>query len=45
MLQIPPKLIGLSEILEFFRQNETPFYCISPTAYNLLGIDRWVGNF
>ena len=45
MLQLSPKLIGRSEILEFFRQNETPLFCVSPTAYNLLGIDRWVRNF
>ena len=45
MLQVRSKLIGLSEILEFFRQNETPLFCVSPTAYNLLGIDRWVRNF
>jgi biotin carboxylase len=45
MAQARPKLTGLSEILTFFRQNETPLYFVSPTAYNLLGIDRWVRNF
>jgi biotin carboxylase len=38
-------LRGISEIRGFFRTNETPLYFISPTAFNLLGIDRWVANF
>ena len=38
-------LRGISEIRGFFRTNETPVYFISPTAFNLLGIDRWVANF
>ena len=29
----------------FFRTNETPIYFVSATAFNLLGIDRWVRNF
>jgi biotin carboxylase len=40
-----PKLQGLSNLREFFRTNQTPIYFISPTAFNLLGIDRWVRNF
>ena len=39
------KLRGVSDLREFFRTNETPIYFISPTAFNLLGIDRWVRNF
>jgi hypothetical protein len=35
----------MAEIRQFFRTNETPIYFISPTAFNLLGIDRWVRNF
>ena len=37
-------LRGIPEIRQFFRTNETPIYFISPTAFNLLGIDRWVRN-
>jgi biotin carboxylase len=39
-----PRLRGLSEIYRFFRENETPIYFISPTAYNILGIDDWVSS-
>ncbi len=38
-------LHGISEIRAFFRTNETPVYFVSPTAFNLLGIDRWLRNF
>ncbi len=38
-------LRGISEIRRFFRTNETPVYFVSATAFNLLGIDRWVRNF
>jgi biotin carboxylase len=38
-------LRGVSEIRRFFRTNETPVYFVSATAFNLLGIDRWVRNF
>ncbi len=38
-------LNGISEIRTFFRTNEEPVYFVGPTAYNLLGIDRWVRNF
>jgi biotin carboxylase len=38
-------LRGISEVRGFFRTNPTPVYFISPTAFNLLGIDRWVANF
>jgi biotin carboxylase len=41
----PPKFRGVSDLREFFRTNQTPIYFISPTAFNLLGIDRWVRNF
>ncbi len=39
------ELRGISEIRTFFRTNEQPIYFIGPTAFNLLGIDRWVRNF
>jgi biotin carboxylase len=38
-------LRGIAEIRRFFRTNETPVYFVSATAFNLLGIDRWVRNF
>lgn len=38
-------LHGIAEIRSFFRTNETPVYFVSATAFNLLGIDRWVRNF
>ena len=39
------KLKGISDIRTFFRTNEQPIFFIGPTAFNLLGIDRWVRNF
>ena len=38
-------LRGIAEIRRFFRTNEPPIYFVSATAFNLLGIDRWVRNF
>jgi biotin carboxylase len=38
-------LHGVSEIRAFFRTNRTPVYFVSPTAFNLLGIDRWLRSF
>jgi biotin carboxylase len=38
-------LVGMPAIRNFFRTNETPVYFVSATAFNLLGIDRWVRNF
>ena len=38
-------LHGISEIRAFFRTNRTPVYFVSPTAFNLLGVDRWLRNF
>jgi hypothetical protein len=38
-------LAGMAEIRRFFRTNTTPVYFCSATAFNLLGIDRWVRNF
>ncbi|MGH2842353.1 MAG: biotin carboxylase [Solirubrobacteraceae bacterium] len=37
-------LHGISEIRAFLRTNLTPIYFISPTPFNLLGLDRWVRN-
>jgi biotin carboxylase len=39
------RLVGISEIRSFFRTNTSPVYFFGPTAFNLLGIDRWVRNF
>ncbi|KAA8962731.1 biotin carboxylase [Mycobacterium sp.] len=42
----PRRLLnGLSDIRAFFHTNTVPLYFISPTPFNLLGIDRWVRNF
>ncbi len=38
-------LRGVAEIRRFFRTNQTPVYFVSATAFNLLGLDRWVRNF
>jgi biotin carboxylase len=38
-------LTGIPAIRRYFRTNETPVYFVSATAFNLLGIDRWVRNF
>ena len=35
----------MSEIRTFFRTNEVPVFFVGPTAFNLLGVDRWVRNF
>src|SRR5215216_3795586 len=40
-----PVLRGIPEIRAFFRTNKTPIYFVSPTAFNLLGIDRWLRSF
>src|SRR6476469_3980491 len=40
-----PKLKTISEIRSFFRTNTRPIFFVGPTAFNLLGIDRWVRNF
>ena len=34
-------LRGISEIRAFFRTNQTPIYFVSPTAFNLLGIEAF----
>jgi len=38
-------LRSLSDVYRYFRQNTEPIYFISPTPYNLLGIDDWVSGF
>jgi hypothetical protein len=40
-----PTLRSLSEIYAFFRKNQTPIWMVSPTAYNLLGLGRWINRF
>src|SRR3954469_11370134 len=39
-----PPLGGVSDIRAFLRTNDTPVFFISPTAFNLMGLDRWVRN-
>ena len=34
----------MADVRAFFRTNPTPIHFISPTAFNLLGLDRWVRN-
>ncbi|BBZ13315.1 carboxylase [Mycobacterium branderi] len=38
-------LNGISDVRAFFHTNTVPLYFISPTPFNLLGIDRWIRNF
>lgn len=38
-------LRNMSEVRAFFRTNDTPIFFVGATAFNLLGIDRWVRNF
>ena len=45
MVENATTLRGIPELRGFFRTNQTPIYFISPTAFNLLGIDRWVRRF
>jgi hypothetical protein len=45
MTEARPTLRGISELRSFFRTNRDPIYFISSTAFNLLGIDRWVASF
>lgn len=39
------ELRNMSEIRTYFRTNTTPIFFVGATAFNLLGIDRWVRNF
>jgi biotin carboxylase len=39
------QLQSVSEIRRFFRTATTPVYFVSATAFNLLGIDRWIPTF
>jgi biotin carboxylase len=39
-----PHLDGVSDIRAFLRTNDTPVFFVSPTAFNLMGLDRWVRN-
>ncbi|MCP3868542.1 MAG: ATP-grasp domain-containing protein [Gammaproteobacteria bacterium] len=39
------KLKGLSEIFSYFRKNTMPWYFLSPTPFNVLGLDQWVRGF
>lgn len=40
-----PILTDLSQVYRYFRSSTRPIYFISPTPYNVLGIDQWVGGF
>jgi hypothetical protein len=43
----PPRrrLKNISEVRHFFRTNDVPILFFGATAFNLLGLDRWVRNF
>ena len=43
--QTAAPLQSVSEIRRFFRTARTPVYFVSATAFNLLGIDRWIPTF
>ncbi|EJC75041.1 hypothetical protein Rleg10DRAFT_3581 [Rhizobium leguminosarum bv. trifolii WSM2012] len=36
---------SIGDLLRVLRRNERPIYSISPSPFNLMGIDEWVGNF
>ncbi|MCA9727482.1 MAG: biotin carboxylase [Candidatus Eisenbacteria bacterium] len=38
-------LRGISDIRRFFYRNQTPYYFVSATNFNVMGIDEWVHNF
>lgn len=38
-------LKGMSDIRRYFHTNNTPIFFISPTNFNLLGMDEWAKNF
>ena len=38
-------LRNMSEIRHFFRTNDRPVFFVGATAFNLLGLDRWVRGF
>lgn len=39
------KLNGMSDIRRYFHTDKTPIFFISPTNFNLLGMDEWSKNF
>ena len=39
------RISSLSDVYRFTRSNRTPVYFVSPTPYNILGIDQWLGAF
>ena len=39
------KVRGLSDILTYFRRNEKPIFFVSPTAFNLLGVEKFINRF
>ncbi len=40
-----PKLNNIEDIRQFFSENKRPIYFISPTNFNLIGLDEWVQQF
>src|SRR5579864_618148 len=37
-------LEGRSDILAFFRRNQTPLFYISTSTFNVLGVEEWINN-
>ncbi len=43
--QLTHALRNMSEIRHYFRTNRTPIFFVGASAFNLLGLDRWVRGF
>lgn len=39
------RLRGLSDVYRWFREQPEPIYFVSPTAYNLMGMEEWVASW
>ena len=39
------KVRGLSDILTYFRRNEKPIFFVSPTPFNLMGVEKFIHRF
>ncbi|MFW8642933.1 hypothetical protein ACOJBO_10025 [Rhizobium beringeri] len=39
------RISNIAELRLAMRRNKRPIYFISPTNFNLMGIDEWVGSF
>lgn len=39
------RLRGMSDVYRWFREQPEPIYFVSPTAYNLMGMEEWVASW